>query len=181
MNKHFNIAVVFDIVIYGLLLIVLSVLQTTLIPRFPIYDAIPDIMIGAVCCIGIYRGERCAAIFGLMAGLCSDALGSTGLSLLPLFYTLVGYIAGNIGANAREKARFAAYLITIPAVCFAKTALSFFHHIIIYFDSINLGDYFLHTFLPEFVYTLCLCIPIFILVKLFDIPLNTLRKRGGYR
>ncbi|MBE6718869.1 MAG: rod shape-determining protein MreD [Ruminococcaceae bacterium] len=181
MNKHFNAGIIFDILLYGTLLILLSVLQTTLIPRFPIYDSVPDIMLGAVCCIGIYRKEKCAAVFGLIAGLCSDALGSVGLSLLPLFYTLVGYFSGLIGDNAREKARFAAFLITIPAVSFAKIALSFFHHIINYYETIELGQLFLYTLLPEFVYTLFLCIPSFLLVKLFDIPLNILRKRGGYR
>ena len=181
MNKNINAGIIFDITFYGILLVLLSVLQTTLMPRLQIHDVIPDIIVGAVCCIGIYRGDRCAAIFGLIAGLCSDALGNIGLSLLPLFYTIVGFFSGNVGENAREKARFAAFLITIPAVCLARTALSFLYQIISYHQTIKLGQLFLHTLLPEFIYTLCICIPTFLLVRLFDIPLNFLRKRGGYR
>ena len=179
MNKHFSLGSILDIVVYGIFAAIMAVLQTTLMPRIPVYGAIADIVIGAVCCIGIYRGENKAGAFGLFAGLCVDALGTTGVSLLPLFYTLVGYVCGRIGANAREGARFSAYLITIPFVCLARTLFSFLNHIINYFGDIDFGILFLYILLPEFVYTLVVCIPVFVIVKFFEIPIIIARKRGG--
>ncbi len=179
MNKSFSLVHVLDIVIYGILAVLLAVLQTTLMPRLSIYYATADIIIGAVCCIGIYRRENTAALFGLFAGLCAEALGSTGLSLLPLFYTIAGYICGRIGCNARENFRFAAYLVCLPLLCFSRTVFSLFIHLIKYIGSIDVKMLFLYTLLPEFIYTLIVCIPIFILVKLFEIPIYIIRKRGG--
>ncbi len=179
MNKNFSLDYLLDILIYGLLAILLAVLQTTLLPRFQIYNALPDIIIGAVCCIGVYRRENISALFGLFAGLCVEALGSTGLSLLPLFYTFAGYVCGRVGTNAREKAHFAAFLISLPLLCLSRTVLSFFNHFINYFGNLDFKQLFLFTILPEYIYTLVMCFPVFLLVKLFEIPLNATRKRGG--
>ena len=180
MNKKFGVGFFLNIAFYSLLAIVLAVLQTTLLPRFQIYEAFPDLMIGAVCCIGIYRGENTAALFGLLAGLIVESTGNAkGLSLLPLFYTLAGYISGRIGFSAKENARFPAYLVSVPFFCLARTALTVLYHVVRYFKSVDVLQLLLYTALPEFFYTLCLCVPVFFFVKLFDIPLNFIRKRGG--
>ncbi len=178
-NKTSFLSIVLNTVIYGLLGAFLAVIQTTLMPQLTVYYAVADIIIGAICCIGIYKGENTAALFGLWAGLCVEALGSTNISLLPLFYTLVGYVCGRIGFNAKSNARFAAYLVSIPLLCLSRTAFSFIFHIIIYFESIDYTVLFLHTLLPEFIYTLVVCIPVFILVKVFEYPVYIIRKRGG--
>lgn len=178
-NKSSFLSIVLDVVIYGILGAFLAVLQTTLMPRLSVFYAVADIIIGAVCCIGIYRGEKTAAIFGLWAGLCAEALGSTDISLLPLFYTLVGYVCGRIGFNAKNNARFAAFLVTLPLLCLSRTAFSLIFHLIRYFESIDFKMLFLYTLLPEFIYTLIVCIPVFILVKVFEFPVYILRKRGG--
>ena len=179
MNKKFSIGYVLDVIVYGAVLILLTVLQTTFIYRYSLYNVIPDLMLGAVCCIGIYRGEKHAALFGLFAGLFTDALGSVGLSLLPLFYTLSGYLCGIVGNNAKRKAKFFAYLLCLPVLCFAREVISFINHFITYFETVNIGQLLLYTILPEYVYNLIACIFVFLLVKLFDIPLNIARKRGG--
>ena len=181
MNKNFSFSIGFllDILVYGLLTVVLAVLQTTLVPRFPIYDATPDIMIGAIAFLGIYRGERTAALFGLSAGLCIDGLSSVGVSFLPLFYCLAGFVCGSVGKAARENARFAAFLVTIPLFSLSKTLITFLSFIIRYKNALDYGRYMLYTFLPEFISTLALCIPIFLIVKLFDLPLKIARDGGG--
>ncbi len=180
MNKNYSIiGHVLDITVYGLLLILLTLLQTSFVTRFPIFNGIPDLMIGAICCIGIYRGENSAALFGLLAGLCCDALGSVGVSLLPLFYTVVGYVCGRVGSGAKDGARFVAFSICLIPLCFARITVSFINHLIVYFDSLDVLQLLLYTLLPEFLYTLVVCFPVFLLVKLFDIPLNIARKRGG--
>ena len=136
-------------------------------------------ILGALCCIGIYRGENYAAPIGLFAGLCIDGLGSTGVSLLPLFYTLIGYFCGRVGANTRNGKQFAAYLLTFPLFCLARSAVTFVLNIIFYFGSIEWERFLLRTLLAEYVYTLILCIPVLLLVKLFELPTGFFRKKGG--
>ena len=178
-NKTSYLSIILYTIIYGLLGAFLAVLQTTLMPRLSVFYAVADIIIGAVCCVGIYKGENTSAIFGLWAGLCVEALGSTDISLLPLFYTLAGYVCGRIGFNAKKNAHFAAYLVTIPLLCLSRTAFSLIFHLLRYFESIDYKMLFLHTLLPEFIYTLIVCIPVFIVVKAFELPIYILRKRGG--
>ena len=178
-NKTSFLSIALNVIIYGILGAILAVLQTTLMPRLFVFYAVADIIIGAVCCVGIYKGENTAALFGLWAGLCVEALGSTDISLLPLFYVLTGYVSGRIGFNAKTNARFAAYLVTLPLLCLSRTAFSFLFHLIRYFESIDFKMLFLHTLLPEFIYTLIMCIPVFILVKVFEFPVYIMRKRGG--
>ncbi|MBR5322005.1 MAG: hypothetical protein IKU48_00465 [Clostridia bacterium] len=178
-NKFSYLSIILDIILYGILGALLAVLQTTLMPRLTVFYAVADIIIGAICCIGIYKGENTAALFGLWAGLCVEALGSTDISLLPLFYTLVGYVCGRIGFNARNNARFAAYLVSLPLLCLSRTAFSFVFHLLRYFGSIDFKMLFVYTLLPEFLYTLVICIPVFILVKALELPIYAIRKRGG--
>lgn len=180
MNKNYTsgIGIIFDVLVYGLFAIILSILQTTLIPRMHIYDATPDILIGAIAFLGIYRGEKTAALFGLLAGLCVDGLGSVGVSFLPLFYCIGGFICGNVGRAAKENARFAAFLVTIPAFCFFRTLITFVKYLIEYTNTLDFAYYGLYIALPEFVSTLCLCIPVFLVTLLFDSPLQYARKKG---
>lgn len=179
MNNKFSWIKLLDIPIYFLLAVVLALLQTTLFVRLPVYNGLPDILFGAVCCIGICRGQLYGAAFGLFAALCVDGLGSTGISLLPLFYTLIGCVCGNIGSNTREGKYFSAYLVTLPLLCLTRTALSFILNIITYFGSIDWTDLLLKTVLPEYLYTLALCIPVFFAVKLFELPLTLIKRNGG--
>ncbi|MBR5314887.1 MAG: hypothetical protein IKU45_05710, partial [Clostridia bacterium] len=180
MNNNYTskVGIVFDVLVYGLFAIILSVLQTTLVPRMPIYDATPDIIIGAIAFLGIYRGEKTAALFGLFAGLCVDGLSSVGVSFLPLFYCIGGFVCGSIGKAAKENARFAAFLVTIPTFSFFRTFITFVKHLVDYENTLEYAYYGLHVALPEFVSTLVLCIPVLFIGLAFDSPLQYARKKG---
>lgn len=180
MNKDYtsSIGIIFDVLVYGVFAALLAILQTTLVPRIPIYDAIPDIIIGAIAFLGIYRGEKTAALFGLFAGLCVDGLSSVGVSFLPLFYCIGGFVCGNVGKAAKENARFAAFLVTIPAFSLCRTLITFIKHLISYSSALDYKHYGLFIALPEFVSTLLLCIPVFLITLLFDSPLQYARKKG---
>ncbi len=173
-----NEPIFLNIIVYGLLTILITVLQTTLMPRLTLFGVFPDLVITAVCCVAIYRGENTAAIFGLAAGLVVEAVGSVGVSLAPLFYVFVGYICGRVGANARNNTLFFAYLIALPFVCLSRTALTFINLHIGYWGSIEYGKMFLNILLPEFLYTLLAAFPVFAVVKLFELPIPNKRKRG---
>lgn len=178
-NIKFNIGNILDIAAYGILAMLFSVLQTTLVPRFQIFDALPDLLIGVICYLGIYRGEKTAGLFGLFAGLCVDGLGNTGVSFLPLFYTIGGYVCGIVGKVARENAKFVAFLISVPAFSLARTSITFLDFLITNWGNLQFQRFFLYTALPEFISTLLICLIVYFIVKLYDSPLNYIRKRGG--
>ena len=166
------------IIVYGLLTVLSAVLQTTLMPRLCLFGVFPDIVIAAVCCVGIYDGENSAALFGLFCGLAVTALGSVGVSVEPLVYVLVGYFCGRVGYNARYNRRFLAYLLSMPVVCLIRTLISFINFHIQYFGSIEYGRLFLNILLPEFCYTLIIAVPVFVLVWLFVLPIIKRQDRG---
>lgn len=175
----FDIGIFADILFYGLLGILLVILQTTLIPRISIFDASPDIIIGAIAFLGIYRDEKVASIFGLSMGLCIDALTTTGISLLPLFYCILGFVCGQVGKASKNNTRFAAFLVTIPALSLSKVFVTFIYALIDYQAKLDYMRYLTHTALPEFVSTLVICIPVFLLTGLFNLPVRSFGRRGG--
>ncbi len=170
--------IVLKIIVYGLLTVLLAVLQTTLMPRLCLFGVFPDIVIAAICCVGIYSGENTAALFGLVSGLAVTALGSVGVSVEPFCYVLVGYFCGRVGVNARYNRRFWAYLISMPAVCLVRMLISFVNFHIEYWGSIQYSRLFLGYLLPEFCYTLIIAVPVFFLVWLFELPIVSRDNRG---
>ena len=175
----FDVGIFPDILFYGLLGILLVILQTTLVPRFAIYDATPDIIIGAIAFLGIYRDEKVASIFGLVMGLCVDALTTTGLSFLPLFYCILGFVCGYVGKASKNNARFAAFLVTIPWLSLSRVAITFLYNVINYQAKLDYMRYLTHTAIPELVSTLVLCLPVFLITSIFNLPVSHRGKRGG--
>ncbi len=180
MNKRigFNIGAIVSFLAYTVLAVLFTVLQTTLVCRYQILDAVADIVIGVIVYLGIYRGEKTAALFGLFIGLCIDGLSGVGVSFLPLFYCLCGFVCATIGSNAKDNAKFAAFLVTIPAVCLSRTVITFIDCLLKYGNTVNYKQFLLSTALPEFLSTLILCLPVFLIVKIYETPLNFARRRG---
>ncbi len=180
MNKNFsfNIVALVGFLAYTVLAVLFTILQTTLVCRYQFFDAVADIVIGVIVYLGIYRGEKTAALFGLFIGLCIDGLSGVGVSFLPLFYCICGFVCAAVGANARNSAKFAAFLVTIPAVCLSRTVITFIDCLLRYGNTIDYKQFLLYTALPEFLSNLILCLPIFLIVRIYEIPLNFARRRG---
>ena len=96
-------------VLIGLLLILLAVLQVSFFPRFRLLGGIPDLMIVAVLCLSFFSGRYMGAITGIAAGFLIDAIGSTGIVILPLCYLFLGYVAGHYARVSYPK-RYPVYL-----------------------------------------------------------------------
>ena len=91
------------------LVLILSVMQVTVCSRFSIFGATPDLMICTVLCVAFFAGRYAGAITGIGAGFFIEAMGSVGISLLPLFYLFLGYVAGHY-ARASHPKRYTVYL-----------------------------------------------------------------------
>jgi len=177
MNR--SAAILLKIIIYALLTATIVILQTSLMPRLSVFGVIPDLLVGAVAAVGVYQGKKTGAVFGLISGLTVEALGGYGLSVLPVLYTFIGLICGIVGDNARPESYFAAYLITLPAVCLSRSLVTILHILIKNRFDIVLDALFLKTVIPEYIYTLLTCIPIFIIVKLFELPIRNIEREDS--
>jgi rod shape-determining protein MreD len=69
-------------------------LQTTVLSRYPILGAEPDLLLVVVVCFALTDGPGVGMTAGFGAGLAADLLGDHVLGLLALVYCMVGYAAG---------------------------------------------------------------------------------------
>lgn len=79
---------------YGGLILFFSLLQITLVPRYPIFGVSPDLVLSCVLATAMFEGAKFGAITGVAAGFFIDAVGSVGLSLSPLLFCVFGYVTG---------------------------------------------------------------------------------------
>ena len=81
-------------VVCGALLVVFALFQTTLFARFKPFGVVPDLILPLVCAVGMSEHEKWGAVFGIVAAFVIESLGGSTLTLLPLLYMPVGYLAG---------------------------------------------------------------------------------------
>ncbi len=86
-------------IVYGILGLLLVLMQISFFSRIKPFGAVPDVLIAAVFSVAMFENERFGAIFGLAVGFFVEAAGGVGVSLLPLVYMLVGYICGLVASE----------------------------------------------------------------------------------
>lgn len=93
----------------SILVLLVSVIQVSICTRLSIFGATPDLMICTVLCVAFFVGRYAGAITGIGAGFLIEAMGSVGISLLPIFYLFLGYVAGHYSRAIHPK-RYTIYL-----------------------------------------------------------------------
>lgn len=138
-------------VVIGLLLLLVAVFQTSLFPSIRILGATPDLALCTVLCISYFCGRYTGGIVGIVAGFLVEALGSVGISLLPLCYFIFGYFAGYY-ARAVNPKRFTNYLFYLAAALVFRAAVTVAAASLNY-AILNLPQLLLHSVMPELLYT----------------------------
>jgi rod shape-determining protein MreD len=131
----------------SLLILILSVMQVTVCARLSIFGATPDLMICTVLCIAFFAGRYAGAITGIGAGFFIEALGSVGISLLPLFYLLLGYVAGYYTKLTHQKG-YPVYLFYLLLTVIYRMIITVVYVGITY-KAFQFGDVFVKILLPE--------------------------------
>ena len=98
------------VAVISLLLLLLAVIQLSFFGRFRVFGAVPDLLIASVLCIGFFTGPYAGAVSGIGAGFLIDALGTSGISVMPLCYLLEGYLIGYYARKDMQRG-FLQYLI----------------------------------------------------------------------
>ena len=81
-------------IVIGVLIAVLTLLQTTLFARYRPFGAIPDLLLPFVIAVAALERERWGAVVALIAAYVIDAAGGTEIMLLPLLYVPSAYAVG---------------------------------------------------------------------------------------
>lgn len=84
------------IIFYAVGVFLLSAFQASVGSRTGLFAATPSFTLAFTALASLFEGKRTGAVTGLAGGFLTDALGGSGFSLLPLFYTLTGWFLGEI-------------------------------------------------------------------------------------
>lgn len=151
----------------GLLLLAGAILQANVFGRLTYIGGVPDIMLCLVLCIAFFNGRHHGAITGIAAGALIEMMASSGITLLPLFYMLFGYMAGHY-ARAVQPKRFAPYLFYLMFALFLRASLTVLYACLSY-QSIHLVQILIHAVLPEMLATaiagVCLYLPLMLFCR----------------
>lgn len=98
----------------GVTLFLLCIVQTTVLGRWKLFGAVPDLMLCAVVLLGYCNGREEGAIGGIAAGTMTAMLGTVGVTTDPVFYMTMGYVCGYFARAVYPKG-FLPYLFFLGA------------------------------------------------------------------
>ncbi len=161
------------LIVYGLLIFLLAVLQCSFFSQLSFLPTVPDLMIGIIVGIAMLDSQRAAAVCGIGAGFVIDALGTSGLSLSPLFYMLCGALCGALATKMLPN--FLSWTVNLAVFSAARSILTVLN--VLYLSrGINLLSLAKSVLLPEVICTFVVCLPLFFAVKLCMLPIDSKRR-----
>ena len=139
------------ILLVGLLLIATAVLQVSLFSRHRLLGAVPDLMICTVLCLSYFSGRYMGAVTGIAAGFLIEAIGSTGIVILPVCYLFLGYLVGNYAKTLGPRS-YVSYLIYLAITLGYRAMITVLLSCMSY-RTVHLPKILLYSVLPELLVT----------------------------
>ena len=136
---------------YALYTIVLISVLSALLPSAGYRWALPDLILCAVIAVAYYEGEKIAAVFGMLSGFALEGVGGVGVSLLPLFYMLVGCVCALLFLRILGK-NLGAYMLYVIFFALIRASISIIY-IQLSMPDFSLDVAFVHVLFPEYVAT----------------------------
>lgn len=165
-------------VLTGLVLFLLTVLQTTVLSNWKLFGAVPDLVLCATVMLGFCRGREEGAVLGIVAGVLIAALGSYGITVAPVFYMAVGYVCGHFGRTVYPK-RLLSYLFFL-GVSLPFAAVKTVIQACLMQENPRPAMLFLYAVLPQAAGTLTCGAVLFLPLRLLLGKSGGKRKKGGY-
>lgn len=151
------------LLIYGLLLLLLAAAESSFFARLRYLPATPDLMLGAVIAATLLDSRKAGAVFGVVGGFVSDALGTTGISLRPILYLLVVLTVGALASKMMTG--FPAYWMLMLPALLCRGLFSIGQGMLLWGHA-PLGEVLRYAVLPELLCTALFCLPLYGIVKL---------------
>lgn len=130
-----------------LLIILFSSLQVTVLARYRLFGATPDLMLCFVLCIFYFWGKYAGAVTGIAAGFVIEAIGGLGISVLPVVYMFYGYIGGAYARTIYPK-RFFPYLFYLLCGVAVRAATTLLYACMTW-ETVHVPNIFIYSVLPE--------------------------------
>lgn len=158
------------IIIYGLLTLFLGSAQSSFFPLLSICPSTPDLIMGMLLAIILIDSDKSAAVTAIIAGFFLDAIGGGAVALSPLVYCLFVLFISLF--SRKMLTSFASYaLLLVPALAYRSVATA----VCMAIDRralVPLAELF-SVIAPELICTAIVCLPLYFVVKLCAIPLET--------
>lgn len=157
-------------------IIILSafLLQTTIIPKIPYLNAIPNLLLIVTFALGFLRGRTTGMVTGFVSGLLLDLFYSESVGFYALFYMYAGYINGMLSALLVTD------IMVLPVVLCAITDLCYHFYVYIFAFLIKrrleFPLYWKTIIMPEFLLTIVVGILVYGILMLIDRKLNDTEK-----
>ena len=159
--------------VYSPVLFILALAECSFFAQLKFLPAVPDLIIGAIVGIAMLDSQKAAVVCGIGAGFLIDAIGASGLMLSPLFYLLCGAFCGMIAKKVLPS--FLSWMVELAIFSVARSILTLLN--IAYVSSeMYIADVVLYTLLPEAVCTFIICLPIYFIIKLCMVPIDSKRR-----
>ena len=159
--------------VYAPATFLLAVIQCSFFSQLSFLPATPDLILGLIVGIAMLDSQKAAAVTGVGAGFVIDAIGSSGLSLSPLFYLFVGALCGAFAKKMLPS--FISWLVSLFVFSLFKSILTILNVLYISNDPPFI-KMLTELLIPEIISTFIICIPIFFIVKLCMIPIDAKRR-----
>ncbi len=160
------------IILFSMLMILSAVIQCS---KITVFGAVPDITFALVCAIGFIAGERYGAVFGLIGGVMIMYLGSSGLSMAPIMFTLCAYLCGALPSIVLRR-NFLSYLVFAAAMGAIHIFFSLIY-VIMFSKSFEIWRIIGERMIPELLSCVILMIVAYAPIKLIY-SIFKVKKRG---
>ena len=163
---------VFATVYSTVLLLVLTILQSTVLPSIKIFGSSFDVLLAAAIFLSIYTNEYAGALFGLIMGAVSDVIYDNPVPIMPVVFLFLCAGAGIYFYRLKK----GNYLIKLAAIAIALTT-RFLLTVIITLSTLTVSNpllYVWQTAIPELLASL-LVTPVIALICLPVRPKNEKR------
>ena len=164
---------------YSAAVFLIAVFQSSVASRFGFFGTTPVYLLALTAAAGFFDGENTGGVVGIASGFCSDALGGVGISVLPIFYTLLGFAIGHFSAKLGHNGgssiaeRLGRWAIWLLAACGAGMVITLIC-LILSSGKIHIFSVLIRLLVPEAVGTFLFGYPIgifFIIIyrkRIFD-------------
>lgn len=160
-------------IVYTLYTVILISITGSFLYSLGYTGVVPDLILCATIAVAYFEGERVAAVYGMLSGFALEAVGSTGFSILPLFYMLVGCVCAMLFTTILGK-NVGAYMLYVLAFGSVRCAISLIY---IQFSAPNyaMGIALSRVVLPELAVSFIAAPAVFLLNYLISRRLNAPR------
>lgn len=166
----FSLELLKRILFYGIATLLLGSLQCAFFPLLDFCPATPDLIITMLTAIALLDSPKSAAICALASGFFIDAIGSSGIALSPVIY-LLGVMIVSFFTDKILKGFPSFLLLLIPTLLWR--AFSTYAYAAISEKALPAASIFADIILPELLCTALLAIPVYFIVKLCTVPLQS--------